>query len=122
MQGSAVLVTGMSGTGKSAVLDELARRGHRVVDTDEPGWIYVGDTADGPEPQWDLDRVRTLLTGRRSGRLFIAGCVANQGALYDLFDHVVLLSRPWTSCWPGSRTEPTRSGRPCRIARRFGRT
>jgi dephospho-CoA kinase len=30
-----VLVTGMSGTGKSAVLAELERRGHRVVDKDE---------------------------------------------------------------------------------------
>ena len=38
--------------------------------------------------------MRALLTGRRPGRLFVAGCVANQGALYDLFDHVVLLSAP----------------------------
>lgn len=30
---AAVLVTGMSGAGKSAALVELARRGHRVVDT-----------------------------------------------------------------------------------------
>src|SRR5580658_3110446 len=29
-----VFVTGMSGTGKSAALGELARRGHLVVDTD----------------------------------------------------------------------------------------
>lgn len=94
MQRSVVLVTGMSGTGKSAVLDELARRGHRVVDTDDPGWIFEGDTADGLEPLWDLDRVRVLLAGHRAGRLFVAGCVANQGALYDLFDQVVLLSAP----------------------------
>ena len=33
-----VLVTGMSGAGKSTVLAELERRGHRVVDTDVPGW------------------------------------------------------------------------------------
>ena len=33
-----VLVTGMSGTGKSTALAELGRRGFRVVDTDEPGW------------------------------------------------------------------------------------
>jgi ATP-dependent phosphoenolpyruvate carboxykinase len=35
---AAVLVTGMSGTGKSSALAELARRGHRVVDTDYGGW------------------------------------------------------------------------------------
>src|SRR5439155_27200234 len=35
---SRILVTGMSGTGKSSALAELGRRGHRVVDTDDPGW------------------------------------------------------------------------------------
>ena len=29
----------VSGTGKSAALSALARRGYRVVDTDEPGWL-----------------------------------------------------------------------------------
>jgi NAD(P)-dependent dehydrogenase (short-subunit alcohol dehydrogenase family) len=33
-----VLVTGMSGTGESAALAALARRGHRVVDTDYGGY------------------------------------------------------------------------------------
>ena len=41
-----VLVTGMSGTGKSAVLGQLRRRGHRVVDTDEDDWSE--DVAAGP--------------------------------------------------------------------------
>jgi adenylate kinase family enzyme len=36
-----VLVTGRSGTGKSTALAELARRGHRVVDTDYGDWIDV---------------------------------------------------------------------------------
>jgi dephospho-CoA kinase len=35
---SRILVTGMSGTGKSSALAELGRRGYRVVDTDDPGW------------------------------------------------------------------------------------
>jgi predicted ATPase len=46
-----VFVTGMSGTGKSSALAELARRGHRVVDTDYGGWIE-GEA----EPLW---RART---------------------------------------------------------------
>ncbi|MGI5183472.1 hypothetical protein ACQEVZ_45170 [Dactylosporangium sp. CA-152071] len=35
---SKILTTGMSGTGKSSALSELARPGYRVVDTDDPGW------------------------------------------------------------------------------------
>jgi serine kinase of HPr protein (carbohydrate metabolism regulator) len=35
---SVVLVTGMSGAGTSAELAELARRGHRIVDTDYGDW------------------------------------------------------------------------------------
>lgn len=93
---SVVLVTGMSGTGKSTVLAELGRRGHRVVDTDEPGWIVsvpVSGAAEA-EPMWDLARLGRLLDEHREGWLFVAGCVANQGALYARFDAVVLLSAP----------------------------
>ncbi|HTX12971.1 MAG TPA: AAA family ATPase [Solirubrobacteraceae bacterium] len=86
-----VLITGMSGTGKSSVLAELGRRGHRVVDTDEPGWILDPQAT---EPLWDLQRIRGLLGQHRAGWLFVAGCVANQGAVYDRFDAVVLLSAP----------------------------
>jgi dephospho-CoA kinase len=85
-----VLVTGVSGTGKSAALAELERRGHRVVDTDYGGWI---DSA-GPEPLWREDLIGTLLDEHREGALFIAGCVANQGRFYPRFDAVVLLSAP----------------------------
>ena len=38
---SKILVTGMSGTGKSSALAELDRRGYRVVDTDDPGMARV---------------------------------------------------------------------------------
>jgi dephospho-CoA kinase len=89
-----VLVTGMSGSGKSTVLTELRSRGHRVVDTDDPGWIVETDTDGGPEPVWDVDRVNALIDRHRKGWLFIAGCVANQGEVYSRFDAVVLLSAP----------------------------
>ena len=35
---TSVLITGTSGTGKSTLLDELARCGHRTLNTDEDGW------------------------------------------------------------------------------------
>jgi dephospho-CoA kinase len=89
-----ILVTGMSGTGKSTALAELARRGHHVVDPDDPGWIVRAETPPGTEPMWDLDRVGGLLNRHRAGWLSVSGCVANQGALYDRFDAVVLLTAP----------------------------
>jgi dephospho-CoA kinase len=87
---SVVLVTGMSGTGKSAALRELERRGHQVVDTDYGDWI----DASRPEPLWREDRIAALLDEHAEGTLFVAGCVANQGRFYPRFDAVVVLSAP----------------------------
>lgn len=88
----AILVTGMSTTGKSTLLRALAARGCDVVDTDEPGadgpWIEVVDG----EPLWRLDRIRAVLDRPRP--LVVQGTVANQGRLYDRFDAIVLLSAP----------------------------
>ncbi len=92
---TALLLTGMSGTGKSSVLAELSRRGHAVVDTDDDGWIeQVPMPGGGTEPMWREDRMAALLAERRDGPLFVSGCVANQGRFYDRFDAVVLLSAP----------------------------
>jgi dephospho-CoA kinase len=91
-----VLVTGMSGTGKSAALAELGRRGHRVVDTDYGGYAERVPSPDGraSEQLWREDRIAALLDRHQSGVLFVSGCVANQGAFYPRFAAVVLLSAP----------------------------
>ena len=80
-----VLVTGMSGAGKTTVLDELRRRGHLTVDTDYDGW----DLSDGT---WDVHRMDRLLA--RHSDVIVSGTVENQGRFYDRFEHVVLLSAP----------------------------
>ena len=85
-----ILVTGMSGTGKSSALAELARRGFRAVDTDEPGWTV--EDADGGR-WWDEERMTELLE-ERGPTLFVSGTVTNQGRFHDRFDAVVLLSAP----------------------------
>jgi broad-specificity NMP kinase len=85
-----VLVTGMSGTGKSSALAELERRGFRIVDTDVGGWNEWVD--DGWS--WREDRMADLLAENGDGTLFVSGCVANQGKFYERFDAVVLLSAP----------------------------
>jgi len=93
---TAVLLTGMSGTGKSTALVGLARRWHRVVDTDYGGWIDEVATPDGrgSERLWREHRLDALLAGHDDGELFVSGCVANQGRFYPRFDAVVLLSAP----------------------------
>lgn len=92
----AILVTGMSGTGKSTALVELARRGHRVVDTDYGGWTMTVPSPDGQEEErlWREDRLDELLRRDEGGPLFVSGCVSNQGKFYPRFDAIVLLSAP----------------------------
>jgi shikimate kinase len=81
-----VLVTGMSGVGKTTILHELRRRGHLTVDTDYDGW----QRSDGT---WDEQRMDVLLA--RHSDVIVSGTVENQGRFYDRFDHVVLLSAPF---------------------------
>jgi hypothetical protein len=86
----------MSGTGKSAALAELARRGHRVVDTDFGGYSEEVPSAEagGWEQVWREDRIAALLDEHTDGALFVSGCVSNQGKFYPRFDAIVLLSAP----------------------------
>ncbi|GAA1604586.1 MULTISPECIES: AAA family ATPase [Kribbella] len=79
-----ILVTGMSGAGKTTVLDELARRGHHTVDTDYDGWTR-------PDGTWDEPRMHRLLT---DPDVIVSGTVENQGAFYGRFHHVVLFTAP----------------------------
>jgi shikimate kinase len=80
-----ILITGMSGTGKSTLLAELNRRSYRTIDTDYDGWTH----ADG---RWDAVRMARLLES--ADPIAVSGTADNQGEFYDRFDQVVLLSAP----------------------------
>jgi adenylate kinase family enzyme len=82
----------MSGAGKSTALEELAQRGFRVVDTDDPPWSEWSD-ADGGHV-WREDLMADLLGAEDGRTLYVSGTVSNQGRFYDSFDAVVLLSAP----------------------------
>jgi shikimate kinase len=97
-----VLLTGMSGTGKSTVIKELSARGYKAVDTDYDGFSELVTVPDdqptgldpGQDWVWREDRIQTLLSTDDADVLFVSGCAPNQGKFYPRFDHIVLLTAP----------------------------
>ena len=102
-----VLLTGLSGTGKSTVIGALADRGYKAVDLDTDAWSEWGAVErDGapaaPESPvepgrdwvWREDRLRDLLSTEDADVLFVGGCAENMGKFRGRFDHIVLLSAP----------------------------
>ncbi|MDO9439908.1 MAG: AAA family ATPase [Beijerinckiaceae bacterium] len=80
-----VLITGMSGAGKSTVLAALAQRGYSTVDTDYDSWELS-------EAQWDEPRMSALLAEHST--IAVSGAAQNQGRFYDRFEHVICLHVP----------------------------
>ncbi len=85
-----VLLTGMSGTGKSSIIDALAALGYKAVDTDD-GWCEP--LPDGRQ-MWREDAIGELLATEDADVLFVAGCEENQVAFHWRFDVIILLSAP----------------------------
>jgi len=85
-----ILLTGMSGTGKSAVVRALAACGYKAIDTDD-GWCEP--TPDGRQ-MWRADAIEALLDTEDTSILFVAGCEENQVQFHPRFDRIILLSAP----------------------------
>jgi shikimate kinase len=97
-----VLITGISGTGKSTLINELKARGYRAIDADydgisetvsAPDDVLTG-TGGGQDWVWREDRIQSILSANDAEVLFISGCSPNQGKFYPQFDHIVLLTAP----------------------------
>jgi hypothetical protein len=104
---SAVIITGMSGAGKSTVAAELARRGLTAIDSDcAPSLCRYVDAAgavvDEPEApdlawlaehswDWDPARLDELILAAAPATLYVCGGADNQLELADRFSHFILL-------------------------------
>ncbi len=103
-----ILLTGMSATGKSTLIGELAARGYKAVDLDADAWSEWAPLAEGAASPvemaagewqtqdwvWREDRVRRLLDTEDTAVLFVSGCASNQATFYPRFDEIILLSAP----------------------------
>ncbi|KAB0682913.1 AAA family ATPase [Aureimonas leprariae] len=103
------LINGVSGTGKTAVANELQRRGHQVIHGDRD-LAYAGDPRTG-EPigdrmreytirdaafvhghhLWDVGKVELLAADRSRPVTFFCGGARNFHRFIDLFDAVFVL-------------------------------
>lgn len=100
-----ILLTGLSGVGKSTVIAALAARGYTAVDADcdeYSEWVAVSDESDaagtpveaGRDWVWREDRIQALLAAEDADILFLGGCAANMRAFLPQFDQIILLSAP----------------------------
>ena len=91
-----VLITGMSGTGKSSVVNRLAELGYRAIDTDRADLTVQVRSSSRTERLWREDQIQRILSANDTALIFLAGACRNQVNFYPQFDHIVLLSAPAT--------------------------
>jgi broad-specificity NMP kinase len=82
-----MFITGLSGVGKSSVLESLATKAYNVIDTD-----YGFTKFEDGETKWDEDKITQLIKQYQNKHLFLSGCYSNQGKFYSFFDSVILLT------------------------------
>ena len=116
-----ILLTGMSGTGKSSVISELAARGYKAIDADSDEWsewapyVAIPDLPEANEPElewiWRADRIRDLLMTEDAHVLFVSGCASNMSQFknlpLDLLDCGPLAVNFLTDIFPVHRVHPT---------------
>jgi len=100
------LIEGVSGSGKTAVCNELQRRGYHAINCDRE-LAYLGDPETGEpagdltqEPSaifrsehhiWDVEKVKSLVANQHGSVTFFCGHSRNSSKFIDLFDGVFVL-------------------------------
>ncbi|NJO12338.1 MAG: AAA family ATPase [Gammaproteobacteria bacterium] len=86
-----ILITGMSGVGKTTIVRALRNLGWHTLDMDEPGWAFFDEHG---HQRWDKARLQQLMDEERNLPLFVCGCSEDQVAFYPQFTKIILLSAP----------------------------
>lgn len=104
-----ILITGISGVGKTTTLAELQKHGYLVIDIDATGLCRWKNTKtgenteyglDGKDYQWltehgwycDIEKFKVLLSCIREDKLvFVSGLTENTNEFSELFDKVFIL-------------------------------
>lgn len=87
-----VLLTGMSGVGKSTLLDALRQEGHLTVELDEDDWIIYDEQAKDYLIQ--TDQIVHFIQQNQEKHIFFAGTTINQAEIYPYLDYVITLTAP----------------------------
>ena len=88
---SHVLITGMSGVGKSTVLEALRSRGFACIDMDDASLSFHDDAG---HQHWRTDLLVQLLEAHPERTTFVVGSAEEQAGLHRQFRAIVLLSAP----------------------------
>jgi shikimate kinase len=101
-----ILITGVPGSGKSSVAEELSRRGFSALDADEEaslsGWVDVVAPGERPSDasanwftnhrwEWNASRLDDLVDEIGVDTLFICGSASNLEELVGRFSKVIAL-------------------------------
>lgn len=80
-----IFITGLSGVGKTTVLNQLNKRGYPTFDLDYGYTVY-----ENGERLFDEQKVFELIETYLDSHLIISGTESNQGLFYDHFDYIIL--------------------------------
>ena len=89
---SKILLTGMSGVGKSTVLKALCSPNTICVDLDESMWMVTDQ--DTGKRCIAVPELLSWLKQQDAQNVVLAGCESNQGGLYPYLDSVIVMTAP----------------------------